>query len=158
MSQQHQTSITSRTVLGAGWMVAWRMVTRLLGLISTLVLARILVPADFGLVALATASSDAVEALSVLGLDDALVRDKESSRALNDTAFSLMAARGVLNAALIAVLAYPASVWLVEPRLVPILLVLSALTLIAGFENIGIVEFRRNLQFQKAFKLLFPPR
>jgi lipopolysaccharide exporter len=158
MSQQHQTSITTRTVLGAGWMVVWRMVTRLLGLISTLVLARILVPADFGLVALATASSDAVEALSVLGLDDALIRDQESSRSLNDTAFSLMAARGVLNAALIAALAYPASVWLVEPRLVPIFLVLSALTLIAGFENIGIVEFRRNLQFQREFMLLFPPR
>jgi O-antigen/teichoic acid export membrane protein len=139
-------------------MVAWRMAARLLGLISTLVLARILTPADFGLVALATTFINGVEALSVMGLDDALVRDKETTRALNDTAFTLTAARGITNAAIVAGLAYPASIWFAEPRVLPILFVLAILTVMAGVENIGIVSYRRSLQFDKEFLLFFPPR
>jgi lipopolysaccharide exporter len=158
MSGRQYGSLARTTVLGAGWIVAWRMTTRVLGLVSTLFLARILVPADFGLVALAAASSEAVEALSMLGLQDALVRDRERSRSLYDTAFTLIVGRAVANAVIVAALAYPASLWFAEPRLVPVLLILAALAALAGFENIGIVEFRRNLQFDKEFLLLFPPR
>ena len=67
-------SIGNRTVISAGWLVAWRMVTRALGLISTLLLARILVPADFGLIAMATVFSTSVAAMSELGVSDALIR------------------------------------------------------------------------------------
>lgn len=63
----HPGSISNRTVIGAGWLVAWRMVTRALGLVSTLLLARILVPANFGLIAMATTFSAAIGALSNLG-------------------------------------------------------------------------------------------
>ena len=60
-----QPSILERTVRGAGWVVAWRMMTRGLGLISTLVLVRLLSPADFGLVALAAAFALASEYCTV---------------------------------------------------------------------------------------------
>lgn len=39
---------------GAAWMIAMRLSIRFLGIISTIILARILVPEDFGLIALAT--------------------------------------------------------------------------------------------------------
>jgi len=158
MAQQQTPSIAARTALGAGWVIGWRMATRLLGLISTLVLARILVPADFGLVALATVSAGAIDALSVIGLEDALIRDHESSRSLNDTAFTLTVGRGIVNGLIVALLAYPASVWFNEPRLASVLFVLALLTVLAGFENIGVVAFRRELQFQKEFLLLLPSR
>ena len=44
--------ILRRTARGAGWIVGWRMATRLLGLVNTLILTRLLLPTDFGLVAL----------------------------------------------------------------------------------------------------------
>ena len=46
-------SVLARTVRGAGWVIAWRLGMRVLGLISTLILVRLLAPADFGLLALA---------------------------------------------------------------------------------------------------------
>jgi O-antigen/teichoic acid export membrane protein len=49
-------SVLARTVRGAGWVIAWRLGVRVLGLISTLILVRLLVPADFGLLALARRS------------------------------------------------------------------------------------------------------
>ncbi len=45
-------SILARTALSAGWVIGWRMATRMLGLASTLLLVRILLPEDFGVVAL----------------------------------------------------------------------------------------------------------
>ena len=50
-------SVLARTVRGAGWVIVWRLGMRVLGLISTLVLMRLLVPSDFGLLALAASFS-----------------------------------------------------------------------------------------------------
>jgi O-antigen/teichoic acid export membrane protein len=150
-------SLARRTAIGATWMVAWRMLSRVLGLVSTLVLARLLVPADFGLLGMATTFAFAVEALSQLGLQDALVRHPEGDR-LRDTAFTLQLARGVATG-LVVVLAAPAAAWwFAEPRLVPVLLVLGATAVVSGAENIGIVEFRREMRFDKQFALMSAPR
>ena len=151
-------SVSNRTVIGAGWMVAWRMMTRALGLVSTLVLARILVPADFGLIAMATAFSASVGALSELGVSDALIRRQENERGHYDTAFTMQAIRGLLTGAIIAAGAWAASDWFNEPRLLPVMFVLAALAITSGLDNIGIVEFRRSLRFDMEFRLLFLPR
>ncbi len=150
-------SVRRRTAIGAGWMVAWRMVSRLLGLASTLIMARILVPADFGLLAMATGFAAAVEALSQFGLQDALVRHPDAAR-LHDTAFTLQLIRGVATAAIVALAAPLAARWFAEPRLAAVLLVLAAGALVAGAENIGIVDFRRELRFDRQFGLLLGPR
>jgi O-antigen/teichoic acid export membrane protein len=158
MTDETIDSVGKRTAIGAGWMIAWRMVTRSLGMISTLVLARLLVPADFGLVAMATAFSSAIDAFSALGLQEALIRRKENDWGLYDTAFTMQAIRGLLTAAVLAAGASAAGTWFEEPRLFPILLLLAATAAVAGFENIAIVEYRRALRFSMEFKLLFLPR
>ncbi|MBV8092032.1 MAG: oligosaccharide flippase family protein [Acetobacteraceae bacterium] len=158
MQESEAAALGRQTAVGAIWMIAWRVTTRLLGMISTLVLARVLVPGDFGLIAMATGFAGAIEGLSLLGLDDALIRKAEADRGLYDTAFSIQALRGLANGAVVAIMAGPASAWFQEPRLMPILLILAALTAVSGFENIGIVDFRRNLQFSKEFLLFFLPR
>ncbi len=97
------TSIARKTAIGAAWLVGWRLVTRLLGLVSTLALARILVPADFGIVAMATIFSSIVEALSYVGLQDALVRHPGDDRRLFDTAFTLQLLRALAIGMILAV-------------------------------------------------------
>ena len=47
-------SVNQRMAVGAAWMIGFRLVDRGIGLVSTLILARLLVPADFGLLAMAT--------------------------------------------------------------------------------------------------------
>ena len=151
-------SVTHRTIVGAGWMVGFRVFTRVAGLGSTLILARLLLPADFGLLAMATTFSAAVDALSVLGLQEALVRSQDRSRALYDTAFTIQAGRAVLTGGIIALGAGAAAHWFAEPRLEPVLFVLAGLSALGGFENIGIIEFRRDLRFGMQFRLLALPR
>ena len=151
-------SIASRVIAGAGWMVAWRMVSRLLGFVSILVLASLLAPKDFGIVAMATAVTGAIEGLSQLGVRDALVRLKDERRDYYDTAFTFQVVRSLLTALLIASLSLFASDLLAEPRLQAILLILAALMVLTGFENIGVVKFSRALDFRTQFLLQAGPR
>src|ERR1700722_17156778 len=113
-------SIARKTAIGATWLVAWRFVTRGLGVISTLALARILTPADFGIRAMAPIFSSVVDAPSQLGLQDALVRHPKDGRALFDTAFTLQLFRALAVAAVLAAGAPLASWGFNEPRLVPV--------------------------------------
>ena len=66
---------SGRKVLkGAAWMGAGRIVVNLSGFISTIVLARLLSPDDFGLVAIAMAAAAVVGSVSELSLTQALVQ------------------------------------------------------------------------------------
>jgi O-antigen/teichoic acid export membrane protein len=136
----------------------WRIVTRVIGLGSTLILARVLVPEDFGLVAMASTFAGAVDALSQLGLQDALVRRQSDDKSLYNTAFTLQLGRAVLTALILAGAAPLVAWWFAEPRLVWLLLILAAGSVISGFENIGIIEFRRAMRFDVQFRLQLIPR
>jgi lipopolysaccharide exporter len=151
-------SLAVRTAKGAGWIIVWRMSTRLMGIVSTVVLVRLLAPADFGLVALATSFSQAVDWLSVIGAREALIREETLDRPLYDTAFTLNAMRGAMMASVILAGAWPIAAFFDDVRLAHILAVLAGTTLLASVENIGTVDFRRDLQFEKEFQLAVMPR
>lgn len=150
--------ILARTARGAGWVVAWRMATRLLGLVSTLVLARLLLPEDFGLVALATSFAFALDACLALGVEDQIVRAHEPDRDMYDTAFTINLLRGLLVGAMVAAATPMAAAFFDEPRLVPVLLALAAATAVSGCASIGTVDFRRRLDFHLEFRLFMLPR
>ena len=130
-------SLTRKTIIGGAWLLLWRIVSRSLGLVSTLVLARLLMPSDFGLVAMATAFSLGVEALSQLGLQEALVRRREQGLDLHHTAFTLQSCRAVTTGFVIASGAPAAAWWFGEPRLVTVLLMLAGLTVLNGAGECG---------------------
>ncbi|GGF10752.1 lipopolysaccharide biosynthesis protein [Aliidongia dinghuensis] len=139
-------------------MVLWRLVTRGLGIISTLFLARVLVPQDFGIVAIATTYVAAFDSISAVGLQDAIIRIGGNSDHLHDTAFTLGILRSTINGILVALSAPLAAAFFNEPRIVPVLHVLAVLTVLEGFENIGVVDFRRAMRFDKDFQLFLLPR
>ena len=66
---------------GAVWLVALRFSVRGMGMVSTLLTAPLLSPADFGLVALATTFATLLEITTDFSLDLALIRDQEAGRA-----------------------------------------------------------------------------
>ncbi len=153
-----QQSVLARTATGMGWIVGWRMVTRVLGLCNTLILVRLLLPSDFGLVALGTGFALAVDMLSVLGVEDALVRERAPTRAMYDSAFTMSALRSLATAVVIAAVAVPIGRFFGEPRLANVLYALAAGALIQGAGNIGVIDFRREMEFHKEFVLQVLPR
>jgi O-antigen/teichoic acid export membrane protein len=136
---------------GAAWMVVARLATRGIGVISTLILARVLMPEDFGLVAMATALVALIELLRAFGFDTALIQNQQAGRDHYDTAWTFNALFGVAAAGVVCLLAWPASVFYSESRVVLVMWVLAAGIALQGFENVGVVDFRKHLQFNREF-------
>jgi O-antigen/teichoic acid export membrane protein len=139
---------------GAAWMVLAKLVERSLGIVSTLILARLLVPADFGLVAVAMAVVAVLELLTGFGFDIALIRDQKATREHYDTAWTLNLLVGMAIALLMLALALPAARFFSDERLTWILVVLALMPLLTGLENIGVVAFRKELDFRREFIFL----
>ena len=138
---------------GAAWMLGARLVERALGLVSTAVLARILAPEDFGLVAMAMVFVAAADLLGAFGLDWALVRQKNLTSQHLDTVWTIRASLGLGALILLILLSFPAARFYREPRIEAMLWVLGMSLFIGSLENPGIVIFRREMQFSKEFAL-----
>src|SRR3954467_447282 len=118
-------------------------------LLSTIILARLLMPADFGLVALATTILAGLQALSELSFDIALIQNSRAGRPEYDSAWTLSACRNILIAIGLTVAAGPIASGFDDPRLEAIIYCLAVSTLLDGFQNIGIVDFRKELKFHQ---------
>ena len=151
-------SLLIRTARGAGWVMAWRLGMRALGLISTLVLVRLIAPADFGIIALATSVMQTIDGMLTLGTEEAVIRETTPNRIFYDTAFTLNLLRGLSVTILVATLAYPAAGFFADPRLGPVLLFVACLPILDGFTNIGAVDFRRDFAFHKEFAIMVLPK
>ena len=143
---------------GAAWMVGLRMTDRLVGLASTLILARVLTPADFGLVAMAMAVIGLIELASAFGFEVPLLRAAQPTRAEYDTVWTLNVMFGVGCASATALAAVPAAHFYAEERLIPVFLALAFGWAVSSFANVGTVDFRRNLDFAREFRLLMANR
>jgi O-antigen/teichoic acid export membrane protein len=133
--------------IGSGWMVAMRWALRGIGFVSTMILARLLAPQDFGLVAKAMLVIGMLEIMADTGQRLAVVRHKQPTRAHYDTAWTIgIIVNGTLAAAMFAA-APLAQLVFHEAAAVPLVRILALRTLLNGMENIGTVDFRRNMQF-----------
>lgn len=136
-------------VRGASWIFVLRWGLRLNGLVTTIIVARLLTPADYGVVAIAALIVGIIEVFGNAGQWAAIVRHPNPTRAHYDAAWtiSLMFAFAL---GLIMLAATPLTViYFHEPRSKLVLEFLALRMALSGFENIGTVNFQRNLQFHK---------
>ena len=108
-----------------------------------------LVPEDFGIVALATAYIAIVEGLTALPMAQALIRFRDADRSLYDTAWTLSVLRGVAIALLILASAAPVAGLMDEPRLITVILVLALRPLLEGLINPRFIDFDKDLDFSR---------
>ena len=143
--------LAAKLMQGTIWTVAMRWGVRLLGIVSMVVLVRLLQSEDFGLIAMAMAVVALVDKLTDFGIVWALVRNKHAARPQFDTAWTVRQGQLVF-VAVAAFLAAPFAASAYEdPRVTDILQLIALSFIIRGFENIGIVEFQRQLQFHRDF-------
>lgn len=139
------TETTRRFARGAGWLYGHRWIERLADFALVLVLARLLSPHDFGLVAIATSFVAVVEGLAAFDVHKALIRTREGHRSLFDTAWTLSVLRGLLSCGAMAAVA-----WLLDDeRTRDVLLALSVGPLVNGLGNPRFVTFERGLVYSR---------
>lgn len=150
--------IDRKIAVGAAWMVAFKLIDRSIGLVSTIVLARVLMPEDFGLVAMAMVLIGAMQVLISFGFDVALIQNPNAGRDQFDTAWTLNVLCTGACAVLLVLLGPAAAAFYSEPRLAGVIYLLAGGFALQGMANIGPVIFRRDMRFDQEFKFLLGKR
>jgi O-antigen/teichoic acid export membrane protein len=134
-------------------MIGLRWSLRLVGVASIAVLARLLTPGDFGTIAFAMLFVGIVEAFGDTGERLALIRQASLDRSYYDTAFLLQIMIGVVVALAIFFLAPITMMYFHDPRAVNVMRFLALRAILSGLENIGTVDFRRDMRFGAMYSL-----
>ncbi len=133
-------------------MIAMRWSMKFMGLVSMAIVARLLVPADFGIFAIASTFIGLIGALTEIGSDLALIRHPDPKPKHYDTVWTFNVLIHALSALLIAISSTLAVHVYKDPRYQSLLYVMALSMLVSGFNNVGIVDFRRNMQFNRDFQ------
>jgi O-antigen/teichoic acid export membrane protein len=130
---------------GISWSLAEEWGRQLLSLVGFVVIARLVAPSDIGLVALAAVFVVFAQLLVGGGMGTALVQRRVLSRAHIDTVFWASLATGVALSVAGVVLAIPLGVLFDEPRLTPILQVLSLSLVLTSLTGVQVSLLRREM-------------
>ena len=118
-------SLRSATFSATRWTTAATFSRVALQLLQTALLARLLAPADFGLMAMAMVVLAVAWLLADLGLGSALMHFPRPDRATLSTLYWLNLGLGCLLAVLFALAGFPASMLFGQPELKPVFLLLA---------------------------------
>ena len=124
----------------------------MIGFASVAVLARLLRPEDFGILAMAMLLIGLLESLSDLGVTLMLIRDPSPSIDDMNTAWTLRIVQSAIVAMLVAFAADPAALYFREPRVAGVVYLCALALIVNSFENIGVVLIRKELDFAKDFR------
>jgi len=136
---------------GVFWLGLSRITVNLLALCSTLVLARLLTPQDFGLVALATTLLTIITSMTEMSLAAALVHHQAPTEQHFQTAWTMNFLRAILIATIFLALTPVAIHFYHEPRLNNIMPVIAVSILISGLTNPKTTYMTKNLVFWQEF-------
>jgi O-antigen/teichoic acid export membrane protein len=144
--------VSGRTASDVGSALVWKGIqlfgAKAISLIRFLVLARLLTPDDFGLLAIAAVAVDLVMAVTTVGVGEVLVQRAEIRNDLYHTAWTV----GVLRAVLVAVVLIIGAPYFAdlfgEPRATNILRMLALKPILDATSSIKVVDLTRKLRFQ----------
>lgn len=140
-------SVGRKTYSGIRWTLVNAVGEKILSFGTTLVLARILDPAHFGLYALAFVAIDSIGILKNLGLDSAIVQRKDRVEEAADTAFFVQPILGAFFYGLMVIAAQPIAALLKHAELVAPLRALGLIFVVMSFGNVPAALIQKQMRF-----------
>lgn len=136
----------------AGSAIIWKAIQLLgvkgLSIARLLVLAIILAPEDWGLVAIGAVTAELFVALTDVGLNDAVVQRKDVKPHHYDTAWTVGVLRGLLIAGVVALTAPAIASLFGEPEATAVIRVLGLRPLVDSLASARVIELTRTLEFR----------
>jgi O-antigen/teichoic acid export membrane protein len=142
-------SLAQSAASGAKWSVVSVAGRRLVTFLTSVVLARLLSPADFGLVAMAAVFVGFLELLRDMGTGTAIVQADRPTDALLSSIFWLNLGFGVVTIALLLSFAPLAAILLRQPQLSAVLRILSISIFFAAVSVVSTSILIRELRFRR---------
>lgn len=143
-------SITASSVVRGSMIIsASRVLVNLIGFLSTITLARLLVPEDFGIVAISMGVLAIVNSFTSMPLSAALIQRDDVTAEHYNTAFTLSVLRALFAGGLLVATALPIAHLYDDMRLVPVLIVIGGSVVLLGFNNPMMAHFVRTMSFAR---------
>src|SRR5690554_2301403 len=145
---------TSLRVLKSAWLLLGiQVVQRGLGIISTLILARLLAPEHFGIIALVTIALQFFELLVETGNQQYIIQKDTLDEDDLNTAWSMDILIKSLIAVLVIVMAPALALWFEEPLLTAALAVAALALPIRALKTPGMMRLAREINYRPLFRL-----
>ncbi len=144
-------SLSQRAAKGMIWAYSAYMSGRLMTLLSTAILARLLLPDDFGLIGFALIILNFVEVVRSFGINDALIYHDEERDLTADTAFWINLAVGALQYGLLFAAAPLLAQLFGNPALSEIVRVMGLAFILEGLGQAHAALLQKDLRFRKRF-------
>jgi lipopolysaccharide exporter len=126
---------------------------KLVGLLSTLILARVLAPEDFGLVAIAALIASFLNTFSNTGTTSYIIRARRPSRSLLNTAFSINVSIRIILAAILVALTPLLAEYYGDKKLANLLYVYAIIIIVESLTNPAESLLRRRQSYSAIVKV-----
>lgn len=149
-------SLSKKTTTGILWNFSEQLARRGIGIIVTLLLARFLVPEDFGLIAMMAVFLAVGGSLMDSGFREALIRLDNITQEDYATAFYANVLLGVVSYAILFAAAPTIASFYEEPRLVELIRVAALTIVVTSFQVVQVASLSRKLNFKVQLKASLP--
>lgn len=136
---------------GVAWLGGFRGLSRILAVVKTLILARFLTPAQFGIYGISVLVLGFLEVMTETGINVVLIQEEKKTDEYINTAWVVSIARGFIISLFILFSSPLIVSFFNEQRISTLLIIISVIPLIRGFINPSIVKFQKELKFHKEF-------
>jgi O-antigen/teichoic acid export membrane protein len=143
--------LSQLVVKGGFWVFTLRITQQIFYLIRLIVLARLLAPHDFGLLGIAVLTMAALETFSQTGFQAALIQKRDNIEAYLNSVWTVLIIRGVVLFTILYFIAPLAADFFGAPEAKRIIQVIGISILLQAFTNIGVIYFKKELEFKKQF-------
>lgn len=150
-SEDPPVGLSGKVIRGSAYIFSLKAFAKVLGMIRLIILARLLAPEDFGIVGIAVLALAVVETFSQTGFQTALIQKNNRIEPYLDTAWTAAVLRGILLFLVLYTAAPALARFFEAPDAVAVVRVIATTSALAGFINIGIYYFQKELQFRKHF-------
>ena len=145
-------SLTSIVMKSGVWMVAARLINRGTRIVTTTILAHLLTPTEFGLIAVGLLAVAFVKIFGEFGIQQALIKESEENTSdFLNTAWITEATRGLLLSVIVYLSASLLSVFFSSPKSESVIRALAIIPLLNGLTSVRMVYLQKNLMFRKQF-------
>lgn len=140
-------------IRGAFWAVGTRWIIKAIGFLNTIIMARLLLPEDYGIVATATILIGLIQTFLDFGARVYLLRARLITTDEIDSAWTLSIIQGLISGTLVIILT-PICIWYFnEPNLIVVMPTLGLCLLLSGATNIGTTIALKEYKFSLDFKI-----
>jgi O-antigen/teichoic acid export membrane protein len=150
------TGLKRKAIVGVFWGFLDRAGSQSIGFIITLFLARILLPSDFGLVAMASVVVGITRIFIDSGLNDSLIQKQACSEVDFNTVFYFNVATSLFLFGVIYLSAPVIASFFGYPELVPIIRVIGLKPFIAGLSMVQLAILQKEMLFSSIVKARLP--